>query len=291
MLIDKHRHLSGSIPIPTLWEILSDGYKNTHTMADLASEYTYVDDNRRDFETFLRKFDVMKHISWTEEKIDRVVGSVIKEIYKEHIKQCDIHFSVNKYLDLFGSFKDAANFVGERISAHAEVYGIQCDSILTVNLSHDLNPKKFTQDFEHVSGIGVAGDERRFDFEKLNDILSYWYNSSKPTFMHAGEVSNNTFNEIIKLPLNRIQHGIQYTNDQLAQLRDKDVWFDVALTSNLMTGVIGRLINHPIKRMLDIGCKVTISTDDPTVFCTDMRHEIRILHMLGIDHKEIKVEC
>ena len=52
--------------------------------------------------------------------------------------------------------------------------------------------------------------------------------------------------------------------------------FDLAIHSNLTTGAISDIMDHPMKRMLGLGCKVTLNTDDPTQFGCTLDDEFKL---------------
>jgi adenosine deaminase len=59
----------------------------------------------------------------------------------------------------------------------------------------------------------------------------------------------------------------------LALLRDRRIPLEVCLTSNVATGVLGRIEDHPLPQFLDAGLVVTLNTDDPAMFGTDLVNE------------------
>jgi adenosine deaminase len=70
---------------------------------------------------------------------------------------------------------------------------------------------------------------------------------------------------------------------------DYGVAFDVALTSNLKTGVITDLVNHPLRTLLAHGCEVSLGTDDPVIYNTTMEKEFRIAkNIVGVTDQQIE---
>jgi adenosine deaminase len=46
---------------------------------------------------------------------------------------------------------------------------------------------------------------------------------------------------------------------------ERRLCFEVCLTSNVLSGVVARLEEHPLTRMIEAGLQVTLNTDDPSV--------------------------
>jgi adenosine deaminase len=92
------------------------------------------------------------------------------------------------------------------------------------------------------------------------------------------------------LGVQRIAHGIKAAEfpDILKLANDNNICFDIALTSNYFTGVIDDLATHPVKKMLEQGCNITIGTDDPVVLDTTLDKEYSILmNTVGVPESKI----
>lgn len=90
------------------------------------------------------------------------------------------------------------------------------------------------------------------------------------------------------LNLDRVGHGISAVDDSavLAELAEIDVGFEVCLSSNLKLGACANLEHHPARKMIDAGCSVTFSTDDPAYFQTTPENEM----FLAIRHLRLSEE-
>jgi aminodeoxyfutalosine deaminase len=90
------------------------------------------------------------------------------------------------------------------------------------------------------------------------------------------------------LHADRIRHGIRAIDDPtlLAELADRGIVCDVCPTSNLRTGAVRSLDDHPLPQMVDAGVLCTVNTDDPAMFDTDLSREYSQLDRLGITAKQ-----
>ena len=69
----------------------------------------------------------------------------------------------------------------------------------------------------------------------------------------------------------RIGHGIAAVRDDalLRHLREHDIPLEICISSNLVTGVVRRIEDHPVRRLYDAGVPIILNTDDPAMFrCT-----------------------
>ncbi len=87
---------------------------------------------------------------------------------------------------------------------------------------------------------------------------------------HVGEFSDaasvRRFTELFNLE--EIQHGIGAAKDDsvLQFLKDRDVRLNVTPTSNVMLSAVPSLKEHPIRKLVDAGLRITIGTDDLLFF-------------------------
>jgi adenosine deaminase len=62
----------------------------------------------------------------------------------------------------------------------------------------------------------------------------------------------------------------------LCHLKENDIPLEISITSNLVTGVVKRLEDHPVRRLFDAGVTVTLNTDDPAMFRCTLTDEYRL---------------
>jgi adenosine deaminase len=62
-----------------------------------------------------------------------------------------------------------------------------------------------------------------------------------------------------------------------ALARERNVAFEVCVTSNLQSGVIQQMTDHPVQAMLAYPLNVTINTDDPAVSDITLTDEYEVL--------------
>jgi aminodeoxyfutalosine deaminase len=102
---------------------------------------------------------------------------------------------------------------------------------------------------------------------------------------HAGEVAGaeSVRGAIDVLGADRIRHGIRAMEDPsvVRDIVDRGIVCDVCPVSNLRTGAVQSLEEHPLPAMLEAGILCSISTDDPAMFSTDLGYEYEVAERLG----------
>jgi adenosine deaminase len=145
-----------------------------------------------------------------------------------------------------------------------------------------------------VVGIGIGGSEVEFPPEAYAHVYETARSLGFHTTAHAGEAAGpaNIRSAVDVLKVERIGHATCVLQDQglLERLRDKGVAVEACPISNLRTGVIRQLADHPIKRLMEAGVCVSVNTDDPTMFATSLDEELMALHeTFGFGYSEARL--
>jgi len=105
---------------------------------------------------------------------------------------------------------------------------------------------------------------------------------------HAGETTGpqTIWDSLRLLGAERIGHGTSAAQDPelLDHLRENRIALEVCPTSNVATRAVPSLAEHPLPRLAEAGVLVTINSDDPPMFSTDLNNEYLIAaELLGLD--------
>ena len=142
-----------------------------------------------------------------------------------------------------------------------------------------------------IVGIGLGGEEALYPPEKFIDVFALVREEGFGSVPHAGEVAGpeSVRGALDALHADRVRHGIRAVEDPalLEELAERRVVLDVTPLSNLRTGVVPSLREHPLPDLIAAGIPCTVSTDDPEMFDTDLTREYDAVLSIGIDPRTL----
>ena len=144
-----------------------------------------------------------------------------------------------------------------------------------------------------VVGLDIGGDEANFPTKPFAALFHEAKRAGLGITIHAGEWSGPEAvrDAIENLGADRIGHGVRVVEDPVvvALARERGTVFEVCLTSNLHSGVVQRLADHPLREMLSLNLKTTLNTDDPSISDIALTDEYETaIEDLGLSLAEIQ---
>ena len=286
--IELHCHLEGSIRPATLLAIARRNGEHlpADTVEDLRKLYEFTD-----FAHFIEVWILTTNCLRTAADFSQVVVDYAAEasqhgaVYLEGIfSPCERVQRGLTFAEVFEGYLDGAAEAGER-------YG------LTVRFTPDLYrgaPVELAEECARfavryrdrgIVGLGLGGNEAATPAAPYQKAFEIARDGGLAIVPHAGESAGpESIREILTLAPDRIRHGIRAVDDSavLAELAQRGTVLDVCLTSNLRTGVVRSLAEHPLPALRAAGVPCTINTDDPAMFGTDLGREYELAESLGV---------
>jgi aminodeoxyfutalosine deaminase len=138
-----------------------------------------------------------------------------------------------------------------------------------------------------VVAVGLGGEEARYPPEPFAPAFRAAREHGLGSVPHAGEVAGpvSIRGVLDALEPDRIRHGIRAVDDPglVRELADRGLVLDVTPISNVRTGAVASIEDHPLPQLVEAGVRCSVSTDDPVMFDTDLTREYEAVEGLGLD--------
>ncbi|MCH0542541.1 adenosine deaminase [Streptomyces sp. MUM 203J] len=153
----------------------------------------------------------------------------------------------------------------------------------TTRLAVDLHP-------EGLVSFGLGGPEIGVPRPQFKPYFDRARAAGLHSVPHAGETTGpqTVWDALNELGAERIGHGTSASQDPelLAYLAEHRIPLEVCPTSNIATRAVTDLGKHPIREMVAAGVLVTVNSDDPPMFGTDLNNEYAVAaRLLGLDER------
>ncbi|MFF4576841.1 adenosine deaminase [Streptomyces sp. NPDC001389] len=153
----------------------------------------------------------------------------------------------------------------------------------TARLAVDLRP-------EGLVSFGLGGPEIGVPRAQFKPYFDRARAAGLHSVPHAGETTGpeTVWDAIRELGAERIGHGTSATQDPelLAYLAEHRIALEVCPTSNIATRAVTDLDRHPVREMVQAGVLVTINSDDPPMFGSDLNNEYAVAaRLLDLDER------
>jgi aminodeoxyfutalosine deaminase len=286
--IELHVHLEGTVRAGTLLQIAkrNDVPLPADTVDGLASLYQY-----RDFAHFIDVWLLTTGALRTERDFRQVVADYAAEasshgaVYIEGIftpaepagRGCD-------WDEVFAGYCDGAQQA-------AEEHGVQVRLTPDIPRGYPLEAAELTARHavayrdRGVVAIGLGGPEAEYPPEAFAPAFEIARDGGLGSVPHAGEAAGpaSIRGALDALRADRIRHGIRAADDPglMRELAARGVVLDVCPISNLRTGVVASLAEHPLPQLAAAGIACSVSTDDPAMFGTDLAADYAAAIELG----------
>jgi adenosine deaminase/aminodeoxyfutalosine deaminase len=268
---ELHLHLEGSIDPATIQSLEPD-----LTLPEIDQHFLFTD-----FTGFLQSFKWIAQRLRSPADYRLVTANLLDRLHMEGLHYVELTLAAGVVLwkgqDLEAIFQSVREASG---ASSLEVHW-NLDSIRQFGPEAAMQVTEFAVRHrdDGVISIGIGGDEKTGPAHWFADVYRYARENGLRLTAHAGETAGpDSIWSALAIGAERIGHGIRAIDDPVlvAHLRDRQIPLEVCITSNVMTGAVPSLAEHPIRRLFDAGVPITLNTDDPGIFRTSLAREFEI---------------
>ena len=292
---ELHLHLEGSVDPSTLAELSRryhtplptennrydvTGSGDMLTEDDIRSLYSY-----KDFNGFLLAFKSVTERLRSPEDYELVTYRLMQKLRQQNVMHAEVYVSVGVIRWRGQPVEPIFEGMERGRERGQRDFGV---SLLWIfDAVRHFGPEAAAEVFElaarlrdrNVVGIGIGGDEAKGPAEWFRDSYKKAAANGLRLTAHAGETTGpESVWGALNIGAERIGHGLAAAQDAelMEVMAEKQVPVEICISSNIRTGAIAELSEHPVRRFFDQGLMVTLNTDDPAMFQTSLTKEYEI---------------
>ncbi len=282
--VELHVHLEGSIRPATLREMAKRKRRLFDETEDWIREREEQGFRYPEFGDFLNAFKLLSLLLETPDDYALAATRLIEDLSAQNVRYAEVTISAGVVLWKKQSLDAVFEAVAEAAKEAADKLGLRVawifDAVRQFGVDHVREVMRYAAHFREkgVVAFGIGGDEVRGPARLFADVYREARDLGLHLTAHAGESAGaeSVRDAVERLGAERIGHGASAARDPevVRLLAERHTTVEACLTSNLATGSIERIEDYPLRLFLARGVPVTINTDDPAMFDTNIGREL-----------------
>src|SRR4051794_924925 len=281
---ELHLHLEGSVEPETLYEL-----DPSTPIEELRALYEYAD-----FDAFLKAFGAVGKRLRTPADYGLIARRLLERLAGQNVRYAEIMIAAGVVLwkgqeigPIFDAIVEAAQ------GSEVETRWI-FDAVRQFGVEPAMQVAEWAAERQDrgVVAFGIGGSETRGPAEWFKEVFAFARREGLRLHAHAGEgTSPQSIWSALEIGAERIGHGISAVEDEalMLHLRERGIPLEICVTSNLVTGVVRRVEDHPVRRLFDAGVPIVLATDDPAMFrCSLVGEYELVVREFGFGEAEVR---
>lgn len=279
--VELHIHLEGSVQAETLLALAErNGIKLPYTTADdIRRIYKF-----RSFQEFAKALLLVVGCVRKLDDFSFLVRRLGEDLHRQNIRYAEVTWTPQLHAHLGFRVEDILAALNDGRAEVQQTHGLVIRWITDLVRSYPrpaLRVQAWAVSAEARDGgvvaLGLGGPETETVAPEIQEAFDRARAAGLPANPHAGEAAGpkSVWLALRKLNAVRIGHGVRAIEDDrlIGFLAERQVVLEVCPTSNIALGYYSDYDRHPLRRLIEAGCQVTINSDDPALFGSDLTSE------------------
>jgi aminodeoxyfutalosine deaminase len=298
---ELHLHLEGTIGPETLVELSArhDAQPLSLSLAEAEAVYRFTN-----FTEFIESFKFVTRRLVAPEDYELAAWHMIQRLHMQGVVHAEVYISVGVvYLwrnhdpecfePIFAGLERARER-GERELGFSLYWIFDAVRHFTLPEAERVFRKaaQMRAEYPSIIGIGLGGDERQAGSIPFRDLYQNAKDAGLRLTNHAGETTGpEAIWDALSIGSERIGHALSAIRDAalVRELKMRNTPLELNPTSNVRTGVCPSFAEHPLRKYFDEGLLVTLNSDDPAFFGSDVTNEYLLAHQIqGFTREELR---
>jgi adenosine deaminase len=303
-----HDHLDGGLRPATVVELAEQvGYDELPaTDVDGLAAWFRTSAHSGSLERYLRPFAHTVSVMQTASALYRVAYECVEDLAADNVVYAEVRFAPELHIDEGLSLDEVvdavlAGFADGEKAARAEGKAITVRCLVTAmrHAARSLEIAELAIRFRDkgVVGFDIAGAEAGNPPTRHLDAFEYMRDRNGRFTIHAGEAFGlpSIHEAIAFCGADRLGHGVRIVDDifeepdgayrlgrEAATVRDKRIPLELCPSSNVQTGAVRSIAEHPFDLLARLRFRVTVNTDNRLMSDTTMSMEmLRLVEAFG----------
>ncbi|TDB73549.1 adenosine deaminase [Micromonospora sp. KC721] len=307
-----HDHLDGGLRPATIVELAAEaGHELPTTDPEALGRWFAEAANSGSLERYLETFAHTVAVMQTAPALRRVARECALDLAADGVVYAEVRFAPEQHLERHLTLDEVvaavvAGFAEGSAQAAEAGTPIRIGTLLTA-MRHAARSQEIAElAVRHrdtgVVGFDIAGAEAGFPPTRHLDAFEYLQRENFHFTIHAGEAFGlpSIWQAIQWCGADRLGHGVRIVDDitpgprpvlgrLAAYVRDKRIPLELCPSSNVQTGAVASIADHPIGLLRDLRFRVTVNTDNRLMSGTSMSREMALLvEAFGYGWKELQ---
>lgn len=283
---DLHCHLDGSLRLSTLWELSrARGVDlGAATLDELRTRLTPKEG--ADLGAYIETFESTLAVMQDEEALRRIAYELVEDVADENVRYLEVRYSPILHQRNGLSVERVVESVIEGLRKGQRDFGVVSGVIIcgirTNTPETSLALAQLAIDYKDhgVVGFDLAGEEKDYPAKEHLKAFQLILKNNVNVTVHAGEAfgPGSIHQALHYCGAHRIGHGTRLREDPdlLEYVNDHRIPLEMCITSNVQTGSISSLSDHPFRAYFDRELRVTINTDNRLISNTTVSDELAL---------------
>lgn len=310
-----HDHLDGGLRPATVLDLAGQlGYDDLPaTDVDELARWFHTRSYSGSLERYLEPFAHTVAVMQTPEALHRVAVECVEDLAADNVVYAEVRFAPELHINRGLSFDEVVDTVlagfadGEKAAAAAgRPITVRClvTAMRHAALSREIAELAIRFRDKGVVGFDIAGAEAGYPPTRHLDAFEYMRDHNARFTIHAGEAFGlpSIHEAIAFCSADRLGHGVRIVDDidvdddgtvrlgqQASILRDKRIPLELCPSSNVHSGVVASIAEHPFDLLARARFRVTINTDNRLMSDTSMSREMhRLVEAFGYGWSDLE---
>ena len=310
-----HDHLDGGLRPETVLELAaSEGYdalpaNDVDTLAEWFETASSSGSLVQYLETFAHTVGVMQSLP----AIRRVAAECVEDLAADGVVYAEVRFAPELHVEKGLSLSQVVEAV---LQGFADGTGRAMEAGQTIRMGALLTAMRHAARSREIAelairyrdagvvGFDIAGAEAGFPPTRHLDAFEFMRRENAHFTIHAGEAFGlpSIWEALQWCGADRLGHGVRIVDDitvavdgtarlgrLAAYVRDKRIPLEMCPSSNLQTGAVHSIEEHPIRLLRALGFRVTVNTDNRLMSNTCLSREMNLLvEAFGYDWPDLR---